>query len=141
MTIRIANLKDAESITSLSDELGYNPTSEQIKSKIVRFSSNENDQIYIAEENKQVVGWMHISLVEPLESVQFVEVRGIVVDKNYRGQGIGSQLIKFAEKWANEKQCNKVRIRTNIMRIETRDYYSKLGFKSMKTQEVFEKKL
>jgi N-acetylglutamate synthase-like GNAT family acetyltransferase len=138
VVIRPANINDAESIVSLSDELGYQPTLNEIKNRIISFSSKENQKIFVAEFNK-IFGWVHISIVEPLESNSFGELRGIVVNKDYRGKGIGTKLIKSAENWVKSMGCNRIRIRTNVKRIETREYYSKLGFTSKKMQEVFEK--
>ena len=124
MIIRSAKLEDIESIVSLSQELGYDPSFEGIKNKIIKFSSNEDQEIYVAEIN-EVVGWIHISLVEPLESNAFVELRGIVVNKDHRRKGIGTELIKIAGKWGIEKGFCRIRIRTNIKRLETREYYSR----------------
>ena len=136
--IRKARLKDTDSIVSLSEELGYLTSREEIMNKLRRISADSKEEVYVAEY-KTVVGWMHISLTEPLESNSFVEIRGIVVNRKFRGKGTGTQLIQQAEQWAKSKGCSRIRIRTNIARIEAREYYRKLGFISKKTQEVFEK--
>lgn len=140
VNIRKAALKDAESIVELSKELGYNPGTNDIRAKLDKFELSPHEMILVAEYDK-VIGWMHISTVEPLESNPFVEIRGIVVYKEHRGKGIGTLLIKEAEKWAIEKGVKKLRVRTNIKREETRQYYRKLDFVPVKTQEVFEKKI
>ena len=54
---------------------------------------------------------------------------------------IKNTLFKFAESWAKNNGCNKIRIRTNLKRVETVEYYSRLGLISIKTQEVFEKSI
>jgi N-acetylglutamate synthase-like GNAT family acetyltransferase len=138
--IRKAKTDDVEPIVSLSKEFGYNPEKSEVENKLNRFNLNLNEAIYVAENDK-VIGWMHISLVEPLESSSFVEIRGIVVNQKYRKNGIGTKLIETAEKWAKGKGCKKLRVRTNIIREETRGYYRNLDFISKKTQEVFEKEI
>lgn len=138
LQIRKAALADADSIVSLAIELGYNPTLEAIRKRIEKISKTDNQMLFVAEY-ENVIGWIHISLVEPLESVPFVEINGIIVNKNYRGKGIGTKLIHTAENWANRIGINRLRVRTNIKRIETRDYYKEIGFNLKKTQEVFEK--
>ena len=140
MMIRMAKLNDARSIHELSKELGYKPSLEKIKNNIFRFIECDYQEIFVAESD-HIIGWMHVSLVEPLESLPFVELRGIVVNKNFRKQGIGTKLINASKEWAREKGCTKVRIRTNLKRTETREYYNNLGFESIKTQEVFELKI
>ncbi len=136
--IRKAKLKDTDSIVSLTEELSYQTTREEIKNKLRKISSDPQQEVYVAEY-KNVIGWMHISLTEPLESNSFVEIRGIVVNREFRRKGAGTKLIQKAEQWAKSKRCSRIRIRTNITRIETREYYMRLGFISKKTQEVFEK--
>ena len=135
-----AGIEHIESIIELTKELGYSVTREEIENKIKKFSSSLTEKVLIAEIDR-VVGWMHVSLVEPLESKAFIEIRGIVVNSEYRKQGIGTKLIQAAEKWGKEKGCKKIRIRTNVKRTETRKYYSNLNYKSIKTQEVFEKEI
>ncbi|MCB0744988.1 MAG: GNAT family N-acetyltransferase [Ignavibacteriae bacterium] len=138
LKIRNANLTDTDSIVSLTIELGYSPTHEEIKSKIKKISKIDEQAVFVAEY-ENVIGWIHITLVEPLESLPFVEIKGIVVNLNFRGKGIGTKLIEEAEKWASSKGLNRIRVRTNIKRAETIDYYKKIGFSLKKTQEVFEK--
>lgn len=88
-----------------------------------------------------IIGWMHIALTKALESRSFVEIRGIVVKEKHRGKGAGTKMIQTAEKWTREKGINRLRIRTNITREETREYYRNMGFISLKKQEVFEKEI
>ena len=140
LNIREANYDDIDSIVELTKELGYQIKKEEVRRKLKKFELSLAEKIFVAEL-EDVVGWMHISLVEPLESEAFGEIRGIVVNQKYRKRGIGTELLRIAEKWTKEKDCKKLRIRTNIKREETRKYYNNLGFISKKTQEVFEKKV
>ena len=138
--IRKVSIDDVDTIVSLSKELGYEPQRSEIENKIHKFELSLAEEVFVAEHEK-VVGWMHISHVEPLESNPFVEIRGIVVTQDYRKKGIGTKLIQRAGEWAKEKSCKKIRIRTNVKREETRKYYKNLNFISKKTQEVFEKEI
>jgi len=138
--IREVREEDSESIAALTEELGYYETNEEIKNKINKFSKNLSEKIFVAEY-ESVIGWMHISYVEPLESKPFVEIKGIVIKREYRNNGIGTKLIHKAEVWAKDSGCKKIRVRTNIKRAETIKYYKNLKFVSLKTQEVFEKEI
>lgn len=140
INIRKAVAEDAGLIVLLAKELGYDASLKEIETRITKINSSKTEEIYIAEYDK-VVGWMHISVVEPLESAAFIEIRGIVVNKEHRRKGIGTLLIKTAENHAREAGIKKVRIRTNIKREETRTYYRHLNYIPIKTQEVFEKKI
>jgi N-acetylglutamate synthase-like GNAT family acetyltransferase len=138
--IRKAKLKNADEIAALSKELGYLPESKEIKNKLRRISRNSEQEVFVGE-SKNVIGWMHIALTEPLESSPFIEIRGIVVKEEFRGKGTGTKLIAAAEPWARSKACSRIRIRTNITRLKTREYYRRMDFISRKTQEVFEKEI
>jgi len=52
-------------------------------------------------------------------------LRWIWVDKNFRNKGIGKRLVKRGEKWAQTKNCHKLRFITDG---RNRGFYLKLGF-------------
>ena len=99
-----------------------------------------NHGIFVAE-HERLLGWIHVSVIETMESESFAEIRGLVVSESYRGSGIGRQLVAAAEQWAHKKHCSRIRVRTNIVRIDAHAFYKKLGFVSKKTQHVFDKSL
>jgi GNAT superfamily N-acetyltransferase len=100
--------------------------------------SMPDNGIYVAELDS-IIGWIHVALIQTLESNAFVEICGIVVAESYRGSGIGTRLIAVAESWAREKECYQLRVRTNIVREKTRMFYQQVGFQLKKTQNVFDK--
>ena len=140
ITLRKAELKDAGPITILTEELGYKVTKAAVIIKLKKISMDPVQEVFVAE-NKSVLGWVHIVLSEPLESELFTEIMGMVVKSDNRRMGIGTKLLREAEQWAVDRGCSRIRVRTNISRKETRDYYRRMGFISKKTQEVFEKEI
>lgn len=140
LKIRKVKLEDAYKIMSLTEELGYQLTIEEIKDKLKRFALSPDQMVFVAVGD-DIIGWIHITLTEPLESKLFGEIRGIVVKEEFRGQSVGKKLIQTAEQWIRGKGVRLLRVRTNITRINTREYYRKLGFIPQKNQEVFEKEI
>ena len=138
LNIREAIKSDAAALASLSGELGYPTTSLQIEDRFDKLSVKSDNGIYVAELDS-IVGWIHVAIIQSLESNPFVEICGLVVAESYRGTGIGTQLVAMAERWTQEKGYNHIRVRTNILREETRKFYKQVGFQSKKTQEVFDK--
>jgi len=136
--IRKATKSDAAALAILSGELGYPATTSEIESRFATLSAESDSGIYVAELDS-IVGWIHVSVIQSLESNPFVEICGLVVAESYRGMGIGTQLVSMAERWAQEKGYNQIRVRTNILREESRRFYKQVGFQSKKTQEVFDK--
>ena len=138
--IRDAKISDAAALAALARELGYPTTSAEMEGRLESLRSDPRHRIFVAERDG-LLGWIHVSMINTLESESFAEIRGLVVSESYRGSGIGTQLVAAAEKWANEKRCNRIRVRTNVVRVEARAFYKKLGYVSRKTQDVFDKSL
>jgi len=138
LNIRSAKKSDVAALAKLADELGYPVTSPEMKNRFEKLSSNSGHEIFVAELGS-IVGWIHVSLVNSLESDSFAEIRGLIVAETHRGTGIGTRLVASAERWAEKKGCRRIRVRTNIVREEARTFYTKRGFQSTKTQEVFDK--
>ena len=138
--IRDAKISDAAALAALAGELGYPTTSAEMERRLESLRSDPQHRVFVAERDG-LLGWIHVSMINTLESESFAEIRGLVVTKSYRSLGIGTQLVATAEKWANERRCNRIRVRTNVVRLEARAFYKKLGYVSKKTQEIFDKSL
>lgn len=82
-----------------------------------------------------------MSTVASLESELFAEIRGLVVTHSERRRGVGSQLVGAAEAWSRRHSCPRLRVRSNVVRSETRRFYEKRGFVVTKMQNVFDKPL
>lgn len=136
--IRKAKKSDAVALATLAGELGYSTTAAGMKSRLDKLFSTSDHGIFVAELDS-IVGWIHVTLSQSLQSDTFADIRGLVVAERHRGSGIGTQLVAMAEKWAHRKGCLRIRVRTNIVRKEARVFYKRLGFESKKTQEVFDK--
>jgi len=140
LVIRNAKKYDAATLARLAGELGYPTTTAKMKRRLEKLLSNIDHAIFVAELDA-VVGWIHVSVVQSLESDQFAEIHGLVVTEAHRNSGIGTQLIAKAEIWAQKKRCRRIRVRTNIKRERTRQFYKILGYTVSKTQEVFDKQI
>jgi GNAT superfamily N-acetyltransferase len=138
LNIREAKKTDAVVLAALSGELGYPATTAEMENRFDKLSAKSDNSIYVAELDS-IVGWIHVSVIQSLESDPFVEICGLVVAESHRGTGIGTRLVAMAESWAQENGYNHIRVRTNVIREETRRFYRKVGFQSKKTQEVFDK--
>jgi GNAT superfamily N-acetyltransferase len=64
-----------------------------------------------------------------------------VVDQHWRGQGIGSTLLRAAEKWAISEGCPMMWVRANIVRQRAHEFYFQNGFRHVKTSLTLVKEL
>lgn len=60
----------------------------------------------------------------------------IYVDKDFRGQNLGSDLLEFAIKFAKENKLNKVWLTVNKNNTVSMDWYEKRGFRKVKKVEI-----
>ena len=105
--IRKAEKIDKESIQYLIKELtGHSISDSDMENRfdIVEFS--QIDSLYVYEQDNKVIGLLGFRIRENIEeNSRFGEISALVVDSNYRKQGIGKQLIDFADKLANNNNC------------------------------------
>ncbi len=140
LTIRRAEPGDAAALAVLAGALGYPATPSQMQVRLADAADTSRHGIFVAELDS-VVGWIHVSATLSLESGDVVEIKGLVVDEAHRSGGIGARLVEAAERWAREGGHSRIRVRTNVTRERTQQFYRKLGYRSTKRQEVFDKDL
>src|SRR5699024_1470809 len=89
--------------------LGYPPTTAEMEFRFPKISSNSLYTTQIAEKNGVVVGMIGMLLGFHYEKNEnYVRIVALVVDSEYRKQGIGERLIEKAEEWAKEQGANKI---------------------------------
>jgi N-acetylglutamate synthase-like GNAT family acetyltransferase len=138
---RQAELKDAEFITELSNQLGYKTTIEKIQTRLSEILSTTDHCIYIIIDNENCIGWIHGFYSLRVESDSFVEIGGLIVHENYRRKGIGKILVKKVIEWAHSKKSDKIRVRCSTLRKETHAFYNSIGFIETKEQKIFDMKI
>jgi N-acetylglutamate synthase-like GNAT family acetyltransferase len=140
ISIRNAEIKDSESIAELSCQLGYKSENIAIQKRLTEILANNDDCVLVALENEKIVGWIHGFYSRRVESESFIEIGGLVVDTNYRKNGIAKRLVDELNKWAYAKECRKIRVRCNVTRKEAHIFYMKIGFELNKEQKIFDRK-
>jgi|SRR6266496_5844754 len=139
--IRQISKEDAPAICTLCFQLGYVLSIEQILKNIKAVLENKFHDAFVAVHQDKIIGWIGVARALQIESPSFCEVRGLVVDEQYRKQGIGKMLIEKAKQWGQEKGNTKLRLRCNTKRNEAHLFYQHLGFNEIKQQKVFEMKI
>jgi N-acetylglutamate synthase-like GNAT family acetyltransferase len=130
--IRKAEKIDKESIQYLIKELtGHSISDSDMENRfdIVEFS--QIDSLYVYEQDNKVIGLLGFRIRENIEeNSRFGEISALVVDSNYRKQGIGKQLIDFADKLANKNDCIGTWLVSGFGREEqAHPFYKSLGYK------------
>ena len=139
MIVREATSSDAAALAALSTQLGY-PT--RLEEAAERLAAIGNDgAVLVAEDAGAVLGWIHVCGIRFFQSPPFAEIGGLVVDEAARGKGIGRLLVAAAVRWAAEQGYGKIRVRSKVVREDAHRFYEREGFRRVKTQAVFDRKL
>lgn len=138
LVIRKIKVEDATSIQLLSNQLGYPISEEETRNQIISILNNQNDYAILAINDNIVCAWLHGFIAIRLESLPFAEIGGLVVNEQYRNQGIAKNLIYEFTQWCESKNIHKIRVRCNVIRTETHLFYTKLGFVENKSQKVLD---
>jgi GNAT superfamily N-acetyltransferase len=117
-------------------------SSEAMRLRLERLLNEEGEIVIVAEQRGgTVVGWLHGSEQELLESGTRCEILGLVVDEVHRRQGTARALVAAVEAWARQRGLQQVTVRSNIARIESHGFYEHLGYIRTKTQHAYRKAL
>ncbi|MGD9139957.1 MAG: GNAT family N-acetyltransferase [bacterium] len=136
-TIREAQVKDGAEIADLSGQLGYPATVNDMKRRLGEICGDDNCMLLVAESDGCVVAWLLIHIYRLVSSDSLAQIAGLVVDEKHRNQGIGALLMERAEAWARAKMCRGVMLRSRATRKDAHNFYKRLGYACIKTQDVF----
>jgi GNAT superfamily N-acetyltransferase len=140
LKIRRAKSGDAARLAVLSGELGYPATASEMKARLSRLQAGDN-AVFVAENDGEVIGWLHVSVTHLLEVPLRAEVNGLVVADGQRSKGAGAGLLEAAENWARKKKCVGMSVRSNVLRERAHVFYERRGYEHYKTQKALRKLL
>ncbi|HEY5257836.1 MAG TPA: GNAT family N-acetyltransferase [Candidatus Baltobacteraceae bacterium] len=138
--IREALPSDAPRIAALCVQLGYDVPVSHVERSLGR--RDVDGEMFVAVVARVgVVGWVAVNAQESILTSRAAEVRGLVVEDEYRGIGVGALLLARAERWARERGCPTLFLRSNVVRDRAHAFYERCGYARKKSQHVFEKQL
>lgn len=136
---RRATREDVVSIVRLlaEDDLGSQrecyevPLPEAYYAAFAQIDHEQNHELIVAELNGEVVGTLHLMFLPSLsyQGGLRAQVESVRVDSKYRGQGIGSELMKWTIARASERGAHLVQLTTHGSRTDAHRFYERLGFK------------
>jgi GNAT superfamily N-acetyltransferase len=140
--VRRASEQDAEAVARLSTTWGYHTDGEVIRHRLQAILRSDSDLLIVAvHPSGRVMGWLQAHMAHKIGSGLGVEIVGLVVDPAVRRQGVGSRLVRQAERWASARSAETILVRSNVERVESHRFYPALGYERSKTQAVYQKPL
>jgi GNAT superfamily N-acetyltransferase len=139
VVFRLAKRTDLPAIVRMlaDDDLGSQreryeePLPESYYTAFEQVDRDVNHELIVAELNGEVIGTLHLML---LPSLSFqgglrAQVESVRVDKPHQGQGIGSDMMRWAIERAQGRGAHVVQLTTHKSRIDAHRFYERLGFK------------
>lgn len=105
--------------------------------KRLKYCINNNAKIFIAEIEKNIVGYIHATDYDCTYCDPLKNIMAIVVDKNARCNGVGKKLINAVENWAKETNSAGVRLVSGYNREQAHKFYIACGYTDRKNQKNF----
>lgn len=141
ITIRKIHEDDATAVSLLSQQLGYVLSPFETAHQIKEIAASSDNSAFVALDEEKIIGWIHAFKTIRLKTKTFIEIGGLVIDENYRGNGVGKVLVERIKAWCIEQNITSLRVRSNVKRLDTNKFYLNIGFSESKEQKVFEMEL
>lgn len=140
--IREARPRDWARIAELAGQLTYPSSAEQIAERLDGMRRSQENAVFVAQlPSGEIAAWVAVFVYRVVEADARAEISGFVVDERYRSQKIGMHLLVRAERWAREKGCHAIGLRSNVIRDRAHAFYERNGYQHIKTQKSFRKDL
>lgn len=136
--IRDVKITDIDKCVDLVKQLGYEIPKDYFIHYFPKFKEGNIDKVFVVANDANAIGIAHIHF---REFSKRCTLEAIVVDKEFRGKGIGKLLILAAEQYALSRGATILEfISSNERKNEAHLFYTKLGY-SDNNKTYFQKQL
>ena len=135
LAFRVAKIDDIDTLCELlfelfSQEVEFTPNKEVQQKALKTIILDENiGDIYVATINEKVVAMVNILYtISTALGTKVAIFEDFIVDRNYRNQGIGENLIDFVFEDLNAKNFSRITLLTDNDNLKAHKFYEKKGF-------------
>ncbi len=140
-TVRPLESTDADAVAALLPDLGYEASADQVRRRLAALREWPDQDAFVAESDGRIVALCHVQGVRMLASDGYAEIQALVVSAALQGHGLGRQLVDHACAWAAARGYERVRLRSNVIRVDAHAFYEHLGFEKAKASFAFERRV
>lgn len=123
--------KDLNDIAILYEKLfGQKSNIENMLRTFPLMNGSDNYILLVVEDNGKVIGTVMgiICLTMVADLKKFLVIEAVVVDENYRGNGIGKKMLLELEARAIRQGCSYIILVSGNQRKEAHKFYEALGY-------------
>jgi len=127
--LRSAGLIDADDVATLLSELGYPCDVEDAARRIRAIGDNDRQALVVARVGGVVSGLVALDFMYylPLDTTT-CRITALVVTPSARGQGLGRQLLREAERRARTGGAARLELSSGSQRTDAHAFYKACGF-------------
>ena len=131
LSVRAAELADAETLAGLMTELGYDTRSSEMKMRLETIAQDSRYRTFVAVREGKVCGMIGTFCYYGYEhNDPGGRIIALVVSEEARGAGIGRRLVAVAEHDFGQRNIRRVAVNTRFTRKEAHKFYERLGYTS-----------
>lgn len=131
--IRQANREDADALAAVyhnayqeNRELGFPAKAESVATETVG-AWIERDEVYVAENDDKIIGGVRLSKTDPGR----LKLSRLAVDEEWKGNGIGSRLVEYAEQEAHAQSQTTIWLTTPEEHPYLPEFYRSRGYEKI----------
>ncbi|MET4694636.1 GNAT family N-acetyltransferase [Endozoicomonas lisbonensis] len=115
-----------------------NPRYQQVLAAILQ---DPNNELVVVEYNQRIAGMLQLTFIPYLSHTGSWRclIESVRVHSDFRGKGLGTELIRWAIGRARTRECNLVQLTSDKLRSKAIRFYRSLGF--VDSHEGFKLKL
>lgn len=91
-----------------------------------------NNELLVVEYSNQLVGMLQLTFIPYLTHIGSWRclIEGVRIHSDFRGQGLGEQMLIWAIERAKARRCSLVQLTSDKQRVDAIRFYEGLGFKA-----------
>ena len=129
MFVRAAVVGDAQRLSELLGQLGYDVDCKVIIEKLRLMSEADCDAVFVAERDKSVIGCISVHTYELFHRRgRSGRITALVVDAGHRNNGVGRALVDEAEKFCISRKCTRAEVTSGEARLDAHRFYVANGY-------------
>jgi len=129
MKVRKALLTDAESVSKLLGQLGYQTSPKLIRNKLEALEFSACDTVLLAQDGKDIIGVISLHVLELFHQPgRLGRITSLVIDDDFRGKGVGAMLVSAADAFFFEQLCVRAEVTSSDHRIQAHIFYQQQGY-------------
>lgn len=106
------------------------PLDERYAIALAHVTADPNNALVVAEEDGRVVGTFQLTIIQQVayRGAKVAQLENVIVDPEFRSQGVGEAMMRWAIDVARRRDCYRVQLTSNKRRTRAHAFYERLGF-------------